>query len=145
MHPLTYSRGRFRQKWVKFSSRTSLPRNAPHSPFGPENRWGGGFIKCPWNRFSKKYVSGPNFFMKPPPLLFLGPNGLCGVFQGKNITNEEFGRFCQKRPRNRFSKIHISGPNFFIKLSRTYFRDQTNYVACFEEKLFRTKTSLTFA
>jgi hypothetical protein len=127
MRPLTYSRGRFRQKQAKFSSRTILPRNVPHSPF------------------SEKYVSGLNFFTKPPLLLFSGPNGLCGSFQGKNITNEEFGHFCLKRPQNRFSEKHVFGPNFFTKPPCTYFCDQTNYVARFEAKLSRTKTSLAFA
>jgi hypothetical protein len=34
----------FMQKRVKFSFVTVFPRNAPHSPFGPKNRWG-SFIK----------------------------------------------------------------------------------------------------
>ena len=52
--------GRFRQKPVKFLSGTILPWNAPHSPFGLENRWGGGFVKKfrPETRFSEKLFRG---------------------------------------------------------------------------------------
>ena len=35
----------FRQKRVKFSSGMILSRNTPHSSFGPENRYGGSFVK----------------------------------------------------------------------------------------------------
>ena len=67
--------------------------------------------KTPRNRFSEKPVSSPNFFTKPPPHQFLGPNELCGSFRGENST-----RFCLKHPRNRFSKKHVFGPNLFTKL-----------------------------
>ena len=54
-----------------------------------------------FNRFSKKYVFGPNYFMKLP-YLFLGPNGLCGAFRGKIVTEENFTRFCIKHHEQSF-------------------------------------------
>ena len=45
---------------------------------------------------------------KLPPHQFSGPNRLCGVFWGKIVTDENLPRFSLKRPRNRFSKKHIS-------------------------------------
>ena len=41
----TNLRGLLRENWAKFSSGTILPPNAPYSQFGPEKRYGVGFIK----------------------------------------------------------------------------------------------------
>ena len=41
----TNSSGLSRQNWVKFSSGTILPPNAPYSQLGQEKRYGAGFIK----------------------------------------------------------------------------------------------------
>ena len=56
-----------------------------------------------------------NFFTKPPLLLFLGPNGLCGAFQGKNITNEEFGHFCLKTPPKSFFRKKTFSVRIFLQ------------------------------
>jgi hypothetical protein len=49
-------------------------------------------LKRPRNRFRVKHVSSPNFFTKLPPHLFSGPNGLCGTFRGKIVSDENFAR-----------------------------------------------------
>ena len=41
----TNLRGLFRQNWAKFSSGTIQPPNVPYSQWGPEKRYGAGFIK----------------------------------------------------------------------------------------------------
>ena len=41
----TNSRGLSRQNWLKFSSGTILPPNAPYSQLGSEKRYGVGFVK----------------------------------------------------------------------------------------------------
>ena len=41
----TNSRGLLRQNWETFSFGTILPPNVPYSQFGPEKRYGAGFIK----------------------------------------------------------------------------------------------------
>jgi hypothetical protein len=81
----------------------------------PDENFAPFYVKLPRNRFFEKHVSGPNFFTKRPPHLFSGPNGLCGVFRGKIVPNENFAHFCLKRPQNRFSEKHVSGPNSFTK------------------------------
>jgi hypothetical protein len=56
-----------------------------------------------------------------------------------------FARFCLKRSRKHFfSEKHISG-SFLQNRPLTNFRGQTDYVARFETKLSRLKTSLAFA
>ena len=65
----------------------------------------------------KKHVYGLNFFTKPSPHLFSGPNGLFGVFGGKTISHENFASFGLVSHRNLFSKKHVFSPNFFTKPS----------------------------
>ena len=79
-------------------------------------------LKRPQNHFFEKHVSSLNFFSKPPPHPFSGPNR------------------CLKRPRNRFYEKYVSSPNIFAKPPLTYFRGQIDYVACFE-----VKTLIAFA
>ncbi len=43
--------------------------------------------------FPEKTHFGPNIFTKLHPHLFSGPNDLCGAFQGKIVTEENFARF----------------------------------------------------
>jgi hypothetical protein len=47
---------------------------------------------------SKKNVCVPNFLTKPPPQVFLGPNGPFGAFGGKTISHENFAPLCLGRP-----------------------------------------------
>jgi hypothetical protein len=77
------------------------------------------------NRFSHKQVFGSNFFTKPPPHLFSGPNGLYGAFGGKIFPDENFAQFCLKSPGIRFSQKHLFDPNFFTKPHLTNFQGQT--------------------
>ena len=49
-------------------------------------------LKRPRNRFRVKHVSSSNFFTKPPPHLFSGPNGLYGTFRGKIVLDKNFTR-----------------------------------------------------
>ena len=67
-------------------------------------------LKRTRNCFFEKHVFGSNFFMKQPPHLFSGPNGLCGSFEGENSVI-----FCLKCTWNRSSEEHISSPNFVTK------------------------------
>jgi hypothetical protein len=62
---------------------------------------------------SKKHVCVPNFLTKPPPHIFLGPNGQFGAFWGKTISHKNFPPFCLLSPENRFSEKHVSGLEFF--------------------------------
>jgi hypothetical protein len=63
----------------------------------------------------KKHVQGPNFFTKPSPHLFSGPNGLFGVFGGKTISHENFTSFGLVSHPNLLSKKHVFSLNFFTK------------------------------
>ena len=56
------------------------------------------YLKRPQNCFYEKHVFDPKFFTKLHPHLFSGPNGLCGSFQGKIVTEENSTRFCKKHP-----------------------------------------------
>ena len=66
-----------------------------------------------------------------------------------NVSRQNFHRWklrslCLNRPRNGFSKKHV--PVCFYEIAPlTYFWGQTDYVARFEAKFSRTKTSLDFA
>ena len=72
-------------------------------------------LKRPRNCFSKKHISGPDFFFFLKPSLFSRLNGLCGTFQDKIVSDENFARFCLKRHRNSLSEKHVSGLNFVMK------------------------------
>ena len=52
----------------------------------------------------------PVRFYKTAPHLFSRPDGLCGAFRGKIVTDENFTRFCLKRPLNHFFENHVSCP-----------------------------------
>ena len=69
-----------------------------------------------------------------PPHLFSRPNGLCGAFRGKIVTDKNFALFCLKRPRNCFSEKHVSC-SFLRNRRLTYFRGKTDNVECFKVKL----------
>jgi hypothetical protein len=88
---------------------------------------------------SKKHVSVPNFLTKPPPHVILGQNGLFGAFWGKTISHKNFPPFCLLSPQNRFSEKHVSGQNFFTKPHHNNYRGQTDYMAQFGAKLFRSE------
>jgi hypothetical protein len=90
---------------------------------------------------SKKHVCVPNFLTKPPPHVFLGPNGPFGAFGGKTISHENFAPFCLLSPQNRFSEKHVSGQNFFTKPHHNNYRGQTDYMARLGAKLFRSEVS----
>jgi hypothetical protein len=90
---------------------------------------------------SKKNVCVPNFLTKPPPHVFLGPNGPFGAFGGKTISHENFAPLCLGRPRNRFSEKHVSDQNFFTKPHHNIYRGQTDYMARLGAKLFRSEVS----
>ena len=96
------------------------------------------------NHFSKKHVSG-SFLRNRPHHLFPGPNGLCGAFRGKFVMDKKFTRFCLKRPRNCFFPKNTFPVPLYETAPLTYFWGQTDYVAHFEAKLLRTKTSLAYA
>ena len=74
-------------------------------------RWRDWGQKCPGAKFvhPKKLVFGRNFFTKPAPYLFSGPNWLYGAFGGKIFPDENFPQFCLKSPlefvfpKNKFS------------------------------------------
>jgi hypothetical protein len=53
--------------------------------------------KRPRNHFSEKHVSSL-FLRNCPSHLFLGPDELCHAFRGEIVTDENFARFCLKRP-----------------------------------------------
>jgi hypothetical protein len=63
-----------------------------------------------------------NFFTKPCPHLFSGPNGLFGVFGGKTISHENFTSFGLVSHRNLFSKKQVFCLNFFTKAHLTNYR-----------------------
>ena len=88
------------------------------------------------NLFSKKHVFGQNFFTKPSPHLFSGPNGLFRVFGGKTILHENFASFGLVSHRNLFSKKHVFSPNFFTKAHLANYRGETDYMARLGAKLF---------
>ena len=71
--------------------------------------------KTPLKSFFQKTHFQTNFFTKPPPHLFLEPNELCDAFGVKIVLDKNFATFCLKRPRNRFSKKHVSDPNVFYE------------------------------
>ena len=85
-----------------------------------------------------------NFFTKPLLLLFSGPNGLCDAFQGKNITNEEFGHFCLKRPRNRFSEKTRFRSEFFYKTTLHLFSQPNKLCGAFQGKIVQDKNFARF-
>ena len=75
------------------------------------------------------------FFMKSLPYLFLGPNGLCDVFGGKIVLDENFATFWLKRPRNCFSKKLVSDPIFFTKSLPYLFLGPNGLCGVFEGKI----------
>ncbi len=102
--------------------------------------------KTPGNRFSKWRVSRLYFFTKPPPHSFSRPNRLFGAFWGKIVPNVKFARFLRKTAmKSHFQKKHVSFRMFLRNSTLTYFWSQMDYVARFEEKFSRKKTSLAFA
>ena len=76
--------------------------------------------------------------------IFSRPNDLCGAFQGKIVTEENFARFYLTQPRNHFSEWRVARLYFLRNRSITYFRGQMTYMARFEAKLSRKQTSLAF-
>ena len=76
---------------------------------------------------------------RPSPIS--GPNGLFGVFGGKTISHENFASFGLGSHRNRFSKKHVFGQNFFTKAHLTNYRGQTDYMARLGANLFRSEVS----
>ena len=62
----------------------------------------------------KNTFIGWNFFMKPAPYLFSGPNWLCGAFGGKIVPEENFAQFCPSRIS--FFKKHVFWWNSLTKL-----------------------------
>ena len=63
------------------------------------------------------------------------------MFGGKTISHENFASFGLGSHRNRFSKKHVFGPNFFTKQHHSNYRGQTDYMARLGAKLFRSEVS----
>ena len=102
------------------------------------------YLKRPQNCFYEKHVFGPKFFTKLHPHLFSGPNGLCGSFQGKIVTEENSTRFCKKHPWNHFSKWRISRPYFFTKPPYNLFSGPNGICGTFQGKIVSHETSIIF-